>query len=291
MKSLLLDLLGHQLVIFEGVLYLSMLGSGQGQILSGDLSDNTFYELCEKTFAAQASFQQLHGVHFYARYRDDICIVATPGTGIISFVNRMRYLCSHVYQLECECVSSSHVDFLDVTFFKPRSFSNTGLIGFRPYVKPSANKVPLHPNSAQPSAIHKAWPIAEISRIRKHSSCEAIFDSAKSDLLEQWHRHYMSATCRSVEELTFNRLPFKSKVDNPALMFWIVIPFLKGFNYSPIKSALTKVLGLWSKVLWRILRTEPSFRLSFKNASPSVEASLLAFSRVKKGVERSGGRR
>ena len=48
LKAALHDLLELQYVEFEGEQYAVTLGSGQGQIISGDVSDNTFFELVER---------------------------------------------------------------------------------------------------------------------------------------------------------------------------------------------------------------------------------------------------
>ena len=151
--------------------------------------------------------------------------------------------------------------------------------------------MPLHDFSAQPRAIHKAWPLAEISRIRKHSCCAAEFNAAKHATFKNWHENSMSSTCEALKEISFNHTSFKNKADNSGPCFWIVLPYLVGFNYGPVKSALTNVMLHWSNVLSRILKVKPNFRFSFKNAGSNLEVSLLACSRLKRGVEWSGGRR
>jgi hypothetical protein len=44
-------------------------GSGQGQVLSGDLSDGSFYEKVERGLVMTNNVAEFD-VHFYGRYRD-----------------------------------------------------------------------------------------------------------------------------------------------------------------------------------------------------------------------------
>ena len=46
--------------------------------------------------------------------------------------------------------------------------SGSGL-SHKPYIKPSARHIPLSPDSSHHPAIHSAWPIAEINRMRARS--------------------------------------------------------------------------------------------------------------------------
>ena len=52
------------------------IGTGMGQIQSGDLSDMCLYNIAEKGWASLNRVKNRHGIACYIRYRDDIIILA-----------------------------------------------------------------------------------------------------------------------------------------------------------------------------------------------------------------------
>lgn len=58
-----------------GTTHKVLVGSGMGQICSGDLADMTFFNLCEKSWAATKAACQCFGIVWYGRYRDDILML------------------------------------------------------------------------------------------------------------------------------------------------------------------------------------------------------------------------
>ena len=84
-------------------------GSGMGQILSGDVADVCFYNLCER-YACNVETMHRHNIWLYARYRDDILIIystkfesPTP----FEFVKSLKDMAAPVYKVNLDEVSSS----------------------------------------------------------------------------------------------------------------------------------------------------------------------------------------
>ena len=87
---------------------------------------------------------------------------------------------------------------------------------WRPYRKPTAVSVPLHWTSAHNSAIHRSWPIAEVSRVRKLSCNDLAFQVAKRELLARWqefgmHPKILAAAAAWTPHDTAGRQPVSSE--------------------------------------------------------------------------------
>ena len=158
--------LDEQFVVnkIDGSLYKIYEGSGQGQVLSGDLADNSFLHTCESEFAALKDVQLKHKVYGYFRYRDDILIVALRGEGIHAFFQEMKRLCSGVYKLSVEEVGLSSISFLDFTLYKSRSFDLNGTLSHKLYVKPTHQAISLSCSSMHHPSTHIAWLKGEVDR-------------------------------------------------------------------------------------------------------------------------------
>ena len=76
----------------------------------------------------------------------------------------------------------------------------------------------------------------------------------------------------------------QKKDANSGMYFWIVLPFLRGFDFRKPKCALAEVVELWHNVLYRMLGVDPVFRICFRNYDRNLEAVLWAA-----GQEWSGG--
>jgi hypothetical protein len=126
LKAALHDLLANQIVSFAGMMFLSALGTGQGLIVSGDLSDSSLYQLCEASYACLKHIQVAHNVQFYGRYRDDILIIAKPGPLSRAFIDGIIERCRSIYPVSIEETSDTSIAFLDVTLFKGSSFALLG---------------------------------------------------------------------------------------------------------------------------------------------------------------------
>lgn len=116
LKNMLHDLLVHQFVVGPGRQnYQVTEESGQGQIASGEISDNVFCDMAE-TYAATARVMREHGIEGYYRYRDDILLIAEHGPRVAAYFSHVKRLCSGTYEIICDKVSKHEVDFLDLFF-------------------------------------------------------------------------------------------------------------------------------------------------------------------------------
>ena len=276
LKESLLDLLSNQVVVFEGRQYLVTKGSGQGQIISGELSDTTFYQLVEKNFACVSEVQLEYGIEFYGRYRDDILLITSGSSGdhLQQFVRKMKLLINNVYPLTCEKVSRRSIDFLDFTIFKGSRFCHNGRLAYKPFFKPTDIRVPLHATSAHNLAIHRSWPRSELGRLSRHSSNDALFQSAKNVLFDKWSSNYMCASTVSFLCPSHIQKRPKSVIDKS--ICWLVSPYLSGFDYRPIRMVMKRIELQWSTILAPLFGGPLQFDISYKNREKNNER-LFAF--------------
>ena len=105
-KELLRVILLQQFVVSEPLqqYYQVYLGSGQGRITSGELSDMCFFKLVEKNFLCQRDVQQLYNIELYGRYRDDCIIIINPyGPGLgtqAELIREVRHRIRRVYTVK-----------------------------------------------------------------------------------------------------------------------------------------------------------------------------------------------
>ena len=158
-------------------------GSGMGQILSGDLADLNLFQMIEASFANLSFIRKAHHIHMYCRYRDDILIMyaKTQDEKASQFIRKVIASAKSVYKLSCESVGEA-CDYLDIHVYKPSHFMQSGRLGYRPYIKDSAQKVPLSNTSVHDPSIHAAWPLAEAKRMYRRSSTYRDFCVARHEL-------------------------------------------------------------------------------------------------------------
>ncbi len=115
-----------------------------GQVISGDLADLIFWLLAELHYAEREYIQSQHNILLYTRYRDDILVIFSrePDGGHLDFMRELRSRASDVYEIKLDGISRS-CDFLDVELFLPGSFMDTGFISYKPFTKPTSQKVTL----------------------------------------------------------------------------------------------------------------------------------------------------
>ena len=109
-------------------------------------------------------------VHLYARYRDDIIILAERGDGIQRFCKLLKDRAKQVWSILCTEVSSLSMPLLDFELFKDANFTASGQLAYRLFRKPTSHHVPLGKSSNHSKNIHKSWPMSEIGRIAGRSS-------------------------------------------------------------------------------------------------------------------------
>ena len=121
--------------------------------------------------------------------------------------------------------------------YKGDDFPATGRLRFKPFTKASEQKVPLCPSSGHAAHVHRAWPRAEISRLRARADCEKDFNEAKANALNRFKTHGIhDDVLKKSAMVSFDQNP-RGKVES-GQCFWWALP------YHPVlfKSRLVKVL-------------------------------------------------
>ena len=259
---------------FVEAVYSVCSGSGMGKILSGDVADLKFYDLAESDWADDARIRAKHKIWLYTRYRDDIFIMYSDSVGpgnCETFVQGIIDKAAQIYKVVPESFSKES-SFLDIFVYKPASFMGSGKLAWRPFIKASAQKLPLSHHSIHNPVIHTSWPLAEISRIYRRSWTEQVFSIAKSTLLEAFSRAFMHEDILCQVK---NWKPHFSKLrqDDTAKpgVVWIVVP------YRPLIAKLsTRALGRlvhkWTVVNNVRLQFIP--KISWSKAGRSVAEDL-----------------
>eukprot|EP00973_Karenia_brevis_P076955 10686507-Karenia_brevis.AAC.1 len=155
--------------------YTVNIGSGMGLHASGAISEKVFLELVEKPFACRNQVQQEYGILLYARYRDDILIIADrdKNNQWWKFGREIIKRAAPVYKVSLDEIKSSQIEYLDVCIYKPADFAIRKKLETKLYRKPTAQKILLHPSSCHVESVHRSWPGAEILRIGSLSSSYA----------------------------------------------------------------------------------------------------------------------
>lgn len=151
-------------------LYQVMTGSGMGMKHAGACADLVFGIVVEKELLKEAD--QL-GILKYLRYRDDILVLLRDLSFSRLFRDRLISLASIYCQVQQESYSLVGVSFLDLFVFKSDP-ARCSSVMVRPYIKESARHIPLASDSMHPPAVHRSWPVAEVIRMHRRSSCSSI---------------------------------------------------------------------------------------------------------------------
>ncbi len=97
MEQSLWILLGDQYVQHSDLIFQVMDGTGMGKPHSGALADAAFWVRCE----ASLSFESL-GVLCYARFRDDLLVVAKDAEHSSAFTNLLQKRAAPIWNLEVD---------------------------------------------------------------------------------------------------------------------------------------------------------------------------------------------
>ena len=118
-----------------------------GLICSGEVSDATFYEQCERHFMLNRNVQNLFQIKAYLRLKDDLLI-------IIGGTSESRKRCLHSFMRRCrsfkslvESISNPSSVFLDSILFKGGSWGRIGRLDVGMHFKPTALGIPLSGSS------------------------------------------------------------------------------------------------------------------------------------------------
>lgn len=272
LKDCLEDVLCNQFVVYDGAYFRLGAGSGQGQIASGDISDNSFYEKVEHDLIVPECMSK-HGVHWYGRYRDDILIIAERG-GMQTFFSKMKALAQEAWKLECTDVSSRSVAFLDFELIKDLHFFATGQLSYRLYRKPTSQHVPLGASSMHPKYVHNSWPRAELARIARRSSNFNTFRDAIMTTCDRWCTFDLSLCLDkySLPDIFYFQRP-PNTGDDSTKIFWLVLPFHACYDAAPVKRTIASIVSLWRPIMKGIIG-EFDIRISYRSFYPSLARRL-----------------
>eukprot|EP00974_Lingulodinium_polyedra_P100142 9700354-Lingulodinium_polyedra.AAC.1 len=100
-----------------------------------------------------------HEIIKYVRFRDDGLIMCTDRPKMKKYIWKAMEE-SKYFQIICEQISSTKVEYLDIEIEKCGTRIET-----RPYTKPTNKEsMPLDPSSAHAPQVHKSWVRAELER-------------------------------------------------------------------------------------------------------------------------------
>ena len=138
---------------------------------------------------------------------------------------------------------------LDLTFYKGPRCRTSAILDHRAFVKPTARHIPLSSLSAHPPAVHRGWPVAEMSRL--HRLCSSPFNSvlSRERCINRFRRFFLDpAVISRCSEWspTILRAPKPNRV----MTFRLVVrwhPCLAG-----LESRLNDVCRLWEPYVARV---------------------------------------
>ena len=165
-------LLRHQYVDpdIEHIVYEVVCGSGMGSDHSAGLSSINFFEQVEKhIFDSSGVLSMRSSIQIYCRYHDDILIALRNEEEAKFALSEICKYSGSSYKLELDHVSLNGVSMLDLFVFRSINVFESRRLSFKPFIKPSAQHIPLGSDSEQPRHVHTSWPISEISRMHRLS--------------------------------------------------------------------------------------------------------------------------
>ena len=130
-------------------------GSGMGLRHSSAVADAALTVLAERDFACDPGTLQKHTVTSYARFKDDIFIVASGREEIRKFFRTFHDLASPIFDCEVVELSGSCVEMLAV---------DVHLKNCEMWTTPKKRYQgpPLSTDSAHPSHVHLSWPVTAL---------------------------------------------------------------------------------------------------------------------------------
>jgi hypothetical protein len=245
--------------LISGRVFTPTKGSGMGAIHSGEVSDMLFYRLVEEVFLLIPSVRSQFLIRGYFRYRDDILLIVGRDCDTFKLFKEARRRLSGNYELEVERISPVGVPMLDVFLFV-----QDGCVQYRPFFKPTLNKFPLLQHSAHAPSVHLSWPAAELRRIARNSSTNAIFLDAKrtflSYLLDGGIHEDLISQLRSTNQYLLCKSSLMSADAQLASITRIVVPYHPALRGAGLLSAIKCVHAKWCDVL---AANAPNLKMAF----------------------------
>ena len=236
-------------------------GTGMGNVHSGETADLNFYYAVEKDFATDDATMNRLGIELYVRFRDDILVfMQSDGAKVLEFLQTFKQLsATNGYIIERDGpLELNSISYLDVTLFKDEFFNATGMMLFKPYTKPTAQKTPLSDRSMHAGNVAKAWPVAEVGRLRRRASIFQHYKEAVGKFVDRLQRAFHGEkVVNSVLKTRPDQLKLcyesdagfgtfyaqRSKIDDRTV-FW-VLPFHPSMEKQRLQLSINAILRRW----------------------------------------------
>jgi len=161
-------------------------GSGMGLPHSSEVADAAM--LCREVDGLLRHFHE-YDVVAYARYRDDLLIAINAHESNVPHCWHAFKRWAHPFEVTLDGASDLSVVMLDVEFYKGDGWSSTGVIDYRPYVKPTSQGLVLNHTSDHTPSIHLNWPMGEVKRFWRNSSSVQSFLHVRDRLVMRLKRY------------------------------------------------------------------------------------------------------
>jgi hypothetical protein len=242
--DLLLHLLCYQFVEFEDRLLRVERGTGMGLIHSSAVADLCFYALVEKGLDLLK-----WGCPLYVRFRDDIFLVTERPAQMKPLCEELSRRARSCWQLKVDVCSLVGVPMLDVFLFKGDDFSSTGLLRYRPFIKPTARHIPLSHTSIHSWSVHRSWPISEVARMFELSMTKEHFELFRNRKVARFREFNMLGSI--VERcMSWTKPEARTARISPVVLLRVVVPFHPGLRH--FGHDLRQVVRDWSPLMARV---------------------------------------
>ena len=223
-------------------------GSGMGLKHAGALSDFLFAIADEKSEIVRKA----PGLFCYLRYRDDVLAIMERASFARPWVDKIVSEASKFFILELEEVSTVGVAFLDLFVYRKVTPEGTCRISFSPYIKDTANHVPLGPGSLHHRSVHEHWPVMEVARMCRLSRARSTEQHFRERKIRRFRLFFLGdSTLRSCTNF---RLGVRSRIARSVLVesvphraVRLVLPYRN--ECSKIVSAVSDVFNLFKSLV------------------------------------------
>lgn len=181
--------LRYQVVVHQGTgqRFWVTEGAGVGLKFAGSLADIAFASAVEQLLPVQA---KLRDIALYVRFRDDILVIHNTYTTARHLTDWLISQSAPMFSVECESWSLVAVAMLDLLAYKQKH-----RIVRRPFVKPTARHVPLHPSSTHPRGVHGGWQGSEIRSMYEQSMAMQHYEHFRKLTLDSFRFFFTPEPC------------------------------------------------------------------------------------------------
>ena len=243
-----------------------MQGNGIGQVVSAETADLCLFYRAEESRITPVNLAA-HHIHLYARYRDDILIVADADHRQLlqSFISSFTRAASPTYKVAIEGLFDVEVDFLDITISPDR-----GRLQYKPHIKNTSQKRPLSSDSAHRESIHRSWPQGQLLRLCRRSSSRKHYEVAKTIFLAKLKQFFFNPMYLVELAAWVPCNSHSSKTHDPESI-WLVLPYHVGIRTGAITRALSVAVEKWHHTFLQLgFRVVP--QISWRNSTPNLLA-------------------